>query len=218
MHRKPLPAVLLMLLTVAALGLGGCSTTTINGVWKDPHYSGGPLRQVLVVSVAKNDLMRRLYEDAFVAQLQKFGIRATPGYEVLPAGFKGDPQQLKQKLQGHHFEDILVTRLTDKRTIEIQYPGTTYIEHYPDRRLFYRDYPYYRHWEDYYDHSYAVIQSMPPYTTRTQLVVLQTNLYNARDEIIFSVRTETLVDYGAAKTIDDIVSAVIKAMRDKQLL
>jgi len=207
----------LLWLAAALLGLGSCSSTTINGVWKDPQYTGGKLDRVLVVSVAKRDLLRRLYEDAFVARLADLGIRATAGHRVLPAGHSGDPQESDAKLGELGYRNVLVTRLAEKRTIEILHPATTYID-YPERRYYYRDYPYYRHWRDYYDRGYAIIESTPAYTTQTELVVLETNVYDANDEIIFSVQTETLVDYGAEETIRDIVDAILKALRAKQLV
>jgi len=207
----------LILLSAAMVLLAGCSSTTINGVWKDPQYSGGKLDRVLVVSVAKSDLMRRLYEDAFVARFNQLGIQATPGHKVLPAGHSGDPRDIDTKLGELGYRNVLVTRLTEQRTIEILHPGTTYID-YPDRRYYYRNYPYYRHWRDYYDRGYAIIETTPPYTTRSELVVLETNVYDANDEIIFSVQTETLVDYGAEETIRDIVNAILTALRDKQLI
>ena len=65
------------------LFIASCSSTTVNGVWKDPSYKSGRLNKVLVVSIAKKDLMRRLYEDKFVSKLRAAGLEAAPGYQFL---------------------------------------------------------------------------------------------------------------------------------------
>lgn len=208
------------LLIIAATSLTllfGCSSTTINGVWKDPAYRGGALDQVLVVSISGQDLMRRLYEDAFVAHLQSRGVQAAPGYKVLPSPELDSqmPEGLPGKA-GYRF--LLITRLADKKIIEIVHPGFTRIEHYPSRHSYYRDAPYYRRWSNYYRSSYSVIETTPPHTSLNELVILETNLYDIDEEIIFSVQTETLVDFGAEETIQEIVEAVLAALAVHDLL
>jgi len=63
-----------------------------------------------------------------------------------------------------------------------------------------------------------VIETTPAYTSLNQLVILETNLYDSAGEIIFSVQTETLVDYGANETIQDIVETVVKALAAQHLI
>jgi len=198
--------------------LSACSSTTISGVWKNPDYRGGGLNRVLVVSIAKMELLRHLYEDKFVAQLQAQGIEAAPGYRVLPADAGNELASLQGVLgqTGYHF--LLISRLVDQKTVEIVHPGTTRIEHFPSSRYYYHRYPYYQHWRDYYRSSYAIIETTPPYISLNELVILETNVYDSSDEIIFSVQTETLIDYGAEETIQDIVSSVIKALEAHDLI
>lgn len=194
--------------------LSGCSSTTINGVWKDPAYNGGKLDRVLVISVAKKDLLRRLYEDAFVAALDKRGIPAIPGYRVLPAGAGIDPGTIPEHPGGRDFRFVLISRLVDKKTVQMLNPGTTVIRDMPG----YYGYPYYRHWRDYYRSSYRIIETTPPYTTESTLLILETNLYTAADKLIFSVQTETLLDYSAGQTVNDIVQKVVQELADKGLI
>jgi hypothetical protein len=215
LHRNQ---ALLSVFATAVLLLAACSSTTINGVWKDPEYRAGKLERVLVVSVARKDLMRRMYEDNFVRELQARGVDAAPGYKVLPAvlNLEAPPPKNLLSRTGYHF--LLISRLADRKTIEILHPGTTRIEHFPDRHSYYGRYPYYRHWEDYYSSSFSVIETTPTHTSLNELVILETNVYNAADDIIFSVQTETLVDYGAEETIRDIVAAVLQAMSVHDLI
>lgn len=74
--------VLMTVLTVAVLP--GCASTRLEGTWSDRALPAEAIRgPVLVVGVARDDLVRRVYEDAMAAQLAARGIAATPSYAVL---------------------------------------------------------------------------------------------------------------------------------------
>lgn len=198
--------------------LTGCSSTVIHGVWKDPDYRGGKLDRVLVVGIATQELMRLRYEDTFVAHLRAREVKADPAYRALPGEAAKDQAALKGVLEKNDYRFLLISRLVDKRTIAIQHPGTTRIERFPSRHFYYGHYPYYRHWRDYYRSSYLIIETTPPHTSLNELIILETNLYDRDDEIIFSVQTETLVDFGSDAMIEDIVKAVIKALAAHELI
>jgi hypothetical protein len=70
--------------SVLALVAAGCaaSTTELQNMWRDPHYSEPPLRSAFVIAVRKDPVRRRLWEDSYVAQLAKHGVEATPSYSV----------------------------------------------------------------------------------------------------------------------------------------
>lgn len=204
--------------TIILLGLSSCSTTTISGVWKDPDYRGGKLDRVLVVGIAKQELMRLRYEDTFVAHFRSREVKAESAHQALPAEAGKDLDALKGLLGENGYRFLLISRLVDKRTIAIQHPGTTRIEHFPSRHFYYGHQPYYRHWRDYYRSSYLIIESTPPHTSLNELIILETNIYDRNDEIIFSVQTETLVDFGADEMIEDIVKAVMNALSAQELI
>jgi hypothetical protein len=212
---------LLLGLAVALLaGLAGCSSTTIGGSWKDPEYQGGMLDKVLVIGIAKQETMKRLYEDAFVASLQQQGISATAGYSVLTKNESNDKDLIVKRVKDLGFKNVLISRVAAKKTVEIFHPSTTTIIGDSGLRyLYYRDYPYYNRYNDYYGRSYATIQSTPAYATTTDLVILETNIYETTNgEIIYSVQTQSLVDYGKEKTIKEVVKTIIDNLRANKLI
>ncbi len=73
--------VLFMALTLVMLA--GCASTRLEGTWSDPALPEPIRGPVLVVGVARDDIVRRTYEDAMVAQLTARGIAATPSYTAL---------------------------------------------------------------------------------------------------------------------------------------
>jgi hypothetical protein len=66
-----------VLLAVCALVLASCRSHSFSHVWEDPDWDGAPLRNVLVVGMQADAVMRRAYEDALIARLEKIGV-ATP--------------------------------------------------------------------------------------------------------------------------------------------
>ena len=69
--------------------LVGCATTTLDGTWTRPGFAGTPLDgPVLVVGVARDETLRRLFEDAMVARLGEQGLKAVPSYAQMPAALE----------------------------------------------------------------------------------------------------------------------------------
>jgi hypothetical protein len=58
-----------LVVVAAVIGLASCSAARLTNVWKDPGYSGGPLRQVAVFVVGTDATVHRVTEDAFVQRL-----------------------------------------------------------------------------------------------------------------------------------------------------
>src|SRR5262245_29027687 len=50
--------------------LAACATTQLQASWKDPAFTGPPMKQLLVIGAFKSDLNRRVFEDAFVGALR----------------------------------------------------------------------------------------------------------------------------------------------------
>jgi hypothetical protein len=76
----PNPRRLLLLLLL----LAGCASTSITDTWRDPGYSGGPFKRVMVLGVFQQPTARRTFEDIFAAKLRAAGVDAIPSYQVLP--------------------------------------------------------------------------------------------------------------------------------------
>jgi hypothetical protein len=76
--------------------LVACATTTVDGTWTRPGFGGttviGP---VLVVGVARDETLRRLFEEAVVARLGTQGLKAIPSYELVPVALEREsPERL----------------------------------------------------------------------------------------------------------------------------
>ncbi|MFN7570332.1 MAG: hypothetical protein ACK5TK_02580 [Betaproteobacteria bacterium] len=72
---------LLLAALAAAATLTACASTQVDAVWADPAAAGRKIEApVLVVGVARDATVRRLFEDQMVAALKARGLAATPSY------------------------------------------------------------------------------------------------------------------------------------------
>ena len=68
------PSVRRLLLAASACLLAACASTSLEGSWSNPALPREPISgPVLVVGVARDDIVRRVYEDGMVAQLAARG-------------------------------------------------------------------------------------------------------------------------------------------------
>ncbi len=78
-----------------ALLLAGCAATTVDGTWTRPEAAGQRIEgPVLVVGLARDETVRRIFEDDMAAKLAARGIGATRSYEVVPGALDGDGSDL----------------------------------------------------------------------------------------------------------------------------
>ncbi len=74
-----------------ALLAAGCASTTVDGSWTRPEIAGQRIEgPVLVVGVARDETVRRIYEDVMVAGLGARGVKAQQSYSVVPGMLDGD--------------------------------------------------------------------------------------------------------------------------------
>src|SRR5450759_5741337 len=64
--------------------LAGCASSELVDVWSDPSFQSPPLNKMLVISVGKNPVHRRMWEDAFSVELVRHNVAATPSYRFFP--------------------------------------------------------------------------------------------------------------------------------------
>lgn len=88
----------------------GCSTSVLVDVWNDPSPNEPALKKILIVAVRKEPAMRRIWEDAFVSELTKLGIKSEASYNYFPIALP-DTNQIINTVHNNGFDGIIVTRL-----------------------------------------------------------------------------------------------------------
>lgn len=91
--------------------LGGCASTVVDGSWTRPGLAPGRIDgPVLVVGVARDETVRRIYEDDMAAKLAARGVPARRSYEVLPGMLDRDGHEgLLQAARRHGARYLLST-------------------------------------------------------------------------------------------------------------
>jgi hypothetical protein len=88
--------------------LSGCASSELTDIWSDSSFQSHPLNKMLVISVSKNSTHRRIWEDAYSAELVKHGVAAMTSYSLFPDAVP-DTNQVLQIVQKNGFDGILVT-------------------------------------------------------------------------------------------------------------
>lgn len=108
-------AVAVLLLTVSSLLLVSCASNKITSRWHDTALPEITLQDVLVVAVARNDnavkdVSRKIFEDSFVANLQKEDITAFSMLSVSKADVTYE--SIAQAVQQAGAKTVILTRIT----------------------------------------------------------------------------------------------------------
>jgi len=99
-----------------ALGfMDGCTSSELVDVWSDSSFQSPPMNKILVISVGKSSVKRRIWEDAFSVELAKHAVEATPSYRLFPDAVP-DTAQVIQIMKSDGFDGILVNRWLPSET------------------------------------------------------------------------------------------------------
>ena len=185
--------------------LAACATTTLDGSWTRPEVAGKRLAgPVMVIGVARDDTVRRIYEDEMVARLGARGVKALRSYEQVPGTLQDDSverlQQAARKAGATHLLSTAV--IGHEREVAV----------YQDPWV-YGGWGGYRGWYgSYWGMAYPVRTDVRVYN----VYIAQTALTDvATDRIDWTARTRTTaptnVEQETRAFVDVIVGALDKA-------
>jgi hypothetical protein len=198
----------LLVIALALLTVAGCASTSLSNAWRDPAYQGRTFKRLLVVGISAESGVRRTFEDEFSRSLRESGVDAVPSYILLPRDGKVEDAELRAAVAKSGADGVLMTRLVrlDRRT-QVS-PG--YVSVLPA-------YGYYGSFYPYYGASFAYYG--PPMVTQYDVAVLETNLWNAREEhLVWSAMTETVSPDNVRKATTDLAKVVIESLRAEKLI
>ncbi len=177
-----------------------CAQTTLLNVWKDQSYKGR-ISKVIILGVARRPSLRRVFEAEFSQQLQIRGIDAVPSFTVLPSTKMLDKESIVSLVKKEGVNGIIITRLVERKTVETYVPAQGYTVSPPGMG-----------WHGHYMSSYSYVHTTG-YTIKDEVVILETNLYDAgTEELIWSATTETIDDGPSDSTIKSFIKKIVKNM------
>ena len=187
-----------LLVVAAVTGLASCSAARLTNVWKDPGYSGGPLRQVAVFVVGPDATVHRVAEDALVQRLPA-STRGSAGHGLVPVAEQGDVEKLRARLRDGGFDGAIV--------VQVGGPNSLRRLADPQRTL-----------GEYYTAVYQDAQRASDARGDTT-VRAQTLVYSVSSEApIWSASSGTFSSAAAREVTEDVANAVVERLQKAGVL
>lgn len=202
-------------LALLALLVAACSSTTLSGSWSDPAFNN-KVKDVYIIGIAKDDTVRRIFEDAFSGPLGSKGVETFSSYRDLPKREETSREDIIKSMTAEGCDSVLLTKLVGQRKETVTSPG--YVSGYSPGPFYGNRGGYYNSWGSYYGRSYDVVYE-PPTTTEFTILTVESVLYDLQTEkMIWSGQFETVVEDSIEKNIQDYVNEVVKDMAAKGLI
>jgi len=173
--------------------------------WRNPAYSSATFKRILVSAPGFATSIRRNFEDEFVAQLRAAGIDGLPSYLTLPDE-QPDEASIKQAAQKLGADAALVVR-------PIQ------VERKTDYGPSYFPVPWFGYFGPYFGASWYGGGYGLPSVSRYNEYTSETTLYDiAKNEVVWSGTLRTIEPDNVQSAIKSYVSAITRALNEKNLL
>lgn len=197
---------LLALAAAAPLGCG--SSAGLSNMWVDPTYQAGPMTNVLIITMKRNPVPRRLWEDALAGELRSHSVTATPSHALFPNAVP-DTQAVIEAVRRDGYDGVLVVRGLPATVAERYVPGYTTRE--PVTR--------YNPWTNRYYTFWAEVHH-PGYTETERVVRHEVHLWTTRDggRLVWAGTGEVLDPHERGAVREEIVKLIIPELTAKGLL
>ena len=195
--------VVLIGLALLALLAGGCSSTVLRDSWREPQFAGPPLRNVLVIGVARSPSNRRVFEDGFAQALRAQGVAATASYTLLPEEGAIGNERIKQAVAQSGADAVMITRvLRVQRNVQVT-PG--YVV--PGYAM------------GYYGWYTTAYTTVPPSIDQYEVITIESTLWSMQPERMVWSGTSESTDVKDVTTLTgELASVLIGKMKDDKIL
>ena len=201
----------LLLIVLGSLALLAVASPKLEVSWKNPNYTGGAFKNILVLALNGKAANRAEFEDELVAAISRPNQQAVASYVYIarPDATPIDMKDLRELVEEQKFDGIVVARLTKRDTKTTYVPGEVYTP-----------FPYYGTFYGYYGALYPVIYT-PGYMETEKEAQVEVNFYSTakRDgELVWTGTTNTFDGGSAMKVIHELVKVVTKELEKENII
>jgi len=201
----------LLIAILAVLAVFAIGSPKLELSWKNPNFTGGNFKNILVLALNGKAVNRAEFEDELVAAISRPQGKAAPSYEFMPRpdATPIDVHDLRELVKEQKFDAIVVARLTKRDTKTTYVPGEVYTP-----------FPYYGTFYGYYGALYPVIYS-PGYMEKEKEAQVEVNFYATAKpdgELVWTGTTNTFDAGSAMKVIKDLVKIVTKELEKENII
>jgi len=199
-------SIWLLSVIIMVFGLGACSTTKITNSWQDKNYSGGPFKNILVISQFLDEEVCRMSELEQVRDLKRRGVKATAAYSILSAGGRSSVDAIDDAIGQYSFDGVLISKV-----------GNRMEESGIDSRN-----ACINRWDSDYrqNQRYALSPcQLGTGTTTTSIYTLETKLYSVKDRaLVMTLASKTTAVRPAYDLIKEFGKVVINRLQSAGML
>ncbi|TFG88112.1 MAG: hypothetical protein E4H17_02870 [Gemmatimonadales bacterium] len=201
---RPRGAIAPMTLLALVITAGCAVQSEMTNLWRDPSFTSGSVRNMLVVALRKDPVRRRIWEDAFANELGAHGLTATSSYRLFPEA-PPDTQDVIGAVRENGYYAVLTSIRLPDRTTSTYVPGTVRRELETVRDFYGSFHTYWRSIQD------------PGYTETDEIRRFQTDVWatGGGGRLVSSSTLRTLESVGN-RTIETAVSKYIIPLLEKQ--
>ncbi len=179
--------------------------------WKNPGYTGGQFKKILVLALNGKAANRMEFEDQLVAAISRPGGKVYPSYEFMmrPDATPIDVKDIRELVEEQHFDAIVVARVTKHETTTTYVPGQVY-----------SPLPYYGTFYGYYNTLYPVVYT-PGYMQTERVGQVEVNIYSTAKpdgELVWTGITNTFQIGSVMKAIKSLVKVVTKQLEKENII
>ncbi len=211
LYRILRPISLLISLVVGGVIVGGCGSTQQTNLWADPSYNAAPLTKILVIAIRKDQIERRIWEDAIATDLnsrENAGTIAVASYQLFPDNVP-DTLAVRLKTEEERFDGVLVVGRAEFGTLTADVPGYTAIESVTT---------FSRRWNAYVTRYQDVYH--PGYTESETTLSVRTDLLLPGQEgkLVWSVTSESVDPTSAKQFRSSVADRVVSQLRKSRFI
>jgi hypothetical protein len=208
-------ALIFIVLTMVA-----CSSTDMTSSWTNSDFKG-PIEKVYVVGIAKDEMNRRIFEDAFSNQFFSKGVSSEASYRDITFSKEINKEALAKNMAERGCDAVVLTRLIGQRKETVTTPvyDPVYLPgpYYGGYGRYNRP-RHYGSWRNYYGHPLA-FSYVPTTTTERVILTVESVMYDLQTEqLIWSAQYETAVEGSIDTMIEKYVKEVAKDLKNKKII
>ena len=104
----------------------GCAHNKLTDSWINPEYRGKLKGPVFIMGVFTDPTAHKIFEDSFVEEFDKIGIKAVPSYAYSLGTSQINKETLHQTLRNAGARELLIIHLTNENSSSYQFPEKHY--------------------------------------------------------------------------------------------
>ena len=182
--------------SLASCLLVGCAATKIENTWTATQPPAQPIQKFAVFAVTGSPSGRIAYEETLTTRLKEAGLPAVPGYDLVTYDEHPSKEEVMRRLEEKQIDGALVSRI-DRRTTKTEstpvWVGGGYAV-------------------GFYDYYYTPV-AMGTYTTESNEYVVETVLYNLRDNRPYWMARSNTSRTAPTKFANDIAKPVADSLK-----